>query len=162
MKVITITGGSDGIGAEIARQLARTHGGAVALVLAARKRDLLEQVAAACTALGAQALAVLRRPFARRMPPFEAERWVLPERLEIVRRAHQIISGKLAAGGSWVTTKMGSAAGRLRHVSADVNYSASTRRPDEAQETQVHMPCSRMSGVRQTSRCMGWPSCTWV
>lgn len=58
MKVIIITGGSDGIGAEMARQLARAQGGNVALVLAARNRDLLEQVAAECTALGAQALAV--------------------------------------------------------------------------------------------------------
>ncbi|MYM90336.1 SDR family NAD(P)-dependent oxidoreductase, partial [Rugamonas sp. FT82W] len=46
MKVIIITGSSDGIGAEMARQLARSHGGGVALVLAARNAAALEQVAA--------------------------------------------------------------------------------------------------------------------
>ena len=58
MKVIIITGASDGIGAEIARQLARRHGAGVALVLAARNAAMLERVAAECTAAGAQALAV--------------------------------------------------------------------------------------------------------
>jgi short-subunit dehydrogenase len=58
MQVIIITGASDGIGAEMARQLARRHGGGVALVLAARNAAMLEQVAADCTAAGAQALAV--------------------------------------------------------------------------------------------------------
>lgn len=57
MKTIIITGASDGIGAEIARQLARKHGGGVALVLAARNPELLAQVAAQCAALGAQTLA---------------------------------------------------------------------------------------------------------
>lgn len=56
MKTIIITGASDGIGAEIARQLARKHGGGVALVLAARNPELLAQVAAQCAALGAQTL----------------------------------------------------------------------------------------------------------
>lgn len=58
MKVIIITGSSDGIGAEIARQLARSHGGGVALVLAARNAAMLEQVAAQCAAAGAQTLVV--------------------------------------------------------------------------------------------------------
>ncbi|MYN20187.1 SDR family oxidoreductase [Rugamonas sp. FT107W] len=58
MKVIIITGSSDGIGAEMARQLARSHGGGVALVLAARNVAALEQVAADCAAAGAQTLAV--------------------------------------------------------------------------------------------------------
>jgi short-subunit dehydrogenase len=58
MKAIIITGASDGIGAEMARQLARRHGGGVALVLAARNAAMLEQVAGECTAAGAQALAV--------------------------------------------------------------------------------------------------------
>jgi short-subunit dehydrogenase len=56
MKVIIITGASDGIGAEMARQLARRHGAGVALVLAARNRAALELVAADCSAAGAQAL----------------------------------------------------------------------------------------------------------
>ncbi|WP_332856210.1 SDR family oxidoreductase [Duganella sp. S19_KUP01_CR8] len=56
MKVIIITGSSDGIGAEMARQLARSHGGGVALVLAARNAAALEQVAADCAAAGAQTL----------------------------------------------------------------------------------------------------------
>ncbi|MYM70224.1 SDR family oxidoreductase [Pseudoduganella sp. FT55W] len=56
MKTIIITGASDGIGAEIARQLARKHGAGVALVLAARNVAMLEQVAAQCAALGAQTL----------------------------------------------------------------------------------------------------------
>ncbi|MQA23321.1 SDR family oxidoreductase [Rugamonas rivuli] len=58
MKVIVITGSSDGIGAEIARQLAHSHGAGVALVLAARNAALLEQVAAQCAAAGAQTLVV--------------------------------------------------------------------------------------------------------
>ncbi|ELX12334.1 11-beta-hydroxysteroid dehydrogenase [Janthinobacterium sp. HH01] len=58
MKVIIITGSSDGIGAEIARQLAHRHGGGVALVLAARNVATLEQVAAQCASAGAQTLVV--------------------------------------------------------------------------------------------------------
>ena len=58
MKVIIITGSSDGIGAEMARQLARAHGAGVALVLASRNAAMLEQVAGECAALGAQTLVV--------------------------------------------------------------------------------------------------------
>ncbi|MRW93861.1 SDR family oxidoreductase [Duganella sp. FT80W] len=58
MEVIIITGASDGIGAEIARQLARGQGAGVALVLAARNAAMLEQVAAQCAAAGAQTLVV--------------------------------------------------------------------------------------------------------
>jgi short-subunit dehydrogenase len=58
MRTIVITGASDGIGAEIARQLAAAKGGPVALVLAARNLAMLDAVAAECTALGAQTLAV--------------------------------------------------------------------------------------------------------
>jgi NAD(P)-dependent dehydrogenase (short-subunit alcohol dehydrogenase family) len=58
MRVVLITGGSDGIGAEIARQLAGKEGAGIALVLAARDQDKLDQVAGQCTALGAQALAL--------------------------------------------------------------------------------------------------------
>jgi len=53
MKVIVITGASDGIGAELARQLA---GPGVALVLAARSVDKLEAVARQCK--GAETLVV--------------------------------------------------------------------------------------------------------
>jgi NAD(P)-dependent dehydrogenase (short-subunit alcohol dehydrogenase family) len=58
MRVVVITGGSDGIGAEIARQLAARDGTGVALVLGARDQEKLDQVAGQCTALGAQALAL--------------------------------------------------------------------------------------------------------
>ena len=58
MKIIVITGASDGIGAELARQLAARHRAGVALVLAARDEGRLAQVAAQCTALGAQTLVV--------------------------------------------------------------------------------------------------------
>jgi short-subunit dehydrogenase len=54
-KVIVITGASDGIGAEIARQLATDK---PRLVLAARRREALADVARACEALGAQTLIV--------------------------------------------------------------------------------------------------------
>lgn len=57
-RVVIITGGSDGIGAEIARQLAAREGAGLALVLAARNAQQLEAVADECRALGAQALAV--------------------------------------------------------------------------------------------------------
>lgn len=58
MQVVVITGGSDGIGAEIARQLAARHRADVALVLAARNPGQLAAVARECEELGAQALAV--------------------------------------------------------------------------------------------------------
>ena len=54
-KVIIITGASDGIGAELARQLARDK---PTLVLAARRPDALAAVAAQCEAAGAQTLCV--------------------------------------------------------------------------------------------------------
>lgn len=57
MKVIIITGASDGIGAEMARQLA-VQGKEIALVLAARNLAMLDKVAADCAALGAQTLTV--------------------------------------------------------------------------------------------------------
>jgi short-subunit dehydrogenase len=57
-RVVVITGASDGIGAEIARQLAAKEGAALALVLAARNTQQLDAVARDCMALGAEALAV--------------------------------------------------------------------------------------------------------
>ncbi len=57
MQVVVITGASDGIGAELARQLAAREGATLALVLAARGEDRLAQVAAQCSAHGAQVLA---------------------------------------------------------------------------------------------------------
>lgn len=56
MKTVVITGASDGIGAELARQLAARHGAACALVLAARNTAALETVASQCAVLGAQTL----------------------------------------------------------------------------------------------------------
>ncbi len=58
MKTIVITGASDGIGAEMARQLAASHKSEVGLVLAARKLDALQAVAAHCEAAGAKTLCV--------------------------------------------------------------------------------------------------------
>ncbi len=58
MKIHVITGASDGIGAELARQLAAAHGAQAGLVLAARSEDKLRAVAAQCRASGAQALVV--------------------------------------------------------------------------------------------------------
>lgn len=56
MQVVIITGASDGIGAELARQLAQTHRSALRLVLAARSADKLEQVAQACRTHGSTVL----------------------------------------------------------------------------------------------------------
>jgi short-subunit dehydrogenase len=56
MKIIVITGASDGIGAEVARQLASTEGACVGLVLAARNVSLLNEVAAACSGHGTAVL----------------------------------------------------------------------------------------------------------
>lgn len=56
MSVIVITGASDGIGAEMARQWAARRRGEVALVLAARGADKLEAVADSCRAHGAKVL----------------------------------------------------------------------------------------------------------
>jgi short-subunit dehydrogenase len=58
MRVVVITGASDGIGAEMARQLAAKEGAGVAIVLAARNAELLDAVAGECAALGAQGLTV--------------------------------------------------------------------------------------------------------
>ncbi len=58
MKTIVITGASDGIGAELARQLAQQHRQEAALVLAARNQDLLQQVAEQCRPLGSEVLVV--------------------------------------------------------------------------------------------------------
>jgi short-subunit dehydrogenase len=54
--VVIITGASDGIGAELARQLAREQGAALKLALAARSQDKLEEVAGQCRASGAEVL----------------------------------------------------------------------------------------------------------
>jgi short-subunit dehydrogenase len=56
MRVVIITGASDGIGAEIARQLAAKEGSNIALVLAARNVAMLDAVAASCAAHGASTL----------------------------------------------------------------------------------------------------------
>ena len=56
MPRIIITGASDGIGAEMARQLAQTHQSRLQLTLAARNAANLETVAQQCRALGAQVL----------------------------------------------------------------------------------------------------------
>ncbi|MBY0240543.1 MAG: SDR family oxidoreductase [Burkholderiaceae bacterium] len=63
MRVIIITGASDGIGAEMARQLAQRAAaagtaGQLALVLAARNAAMLDAVAADCAAGGARTLTV--------------------------------------------------------------------------------------------------------
>jgi short-subunit dehydrogenase len=57
-RVVVITGSSDGIGAEMARQLAAKEGAGIALVLAARNQSMLDAVAGQCAALGAQTLVV--------------------------------------------------------------------------------------------------------
>ncbi len=56
MAVVIITGSSDGIGAELARQLAQEQGATLQLVLAARGADKLAAVAQSCEKLGAQVL----------------------------------------------------------------------------------------------------------
>lgn len=58
MIVTIITGASDGIGAEIARQLAAQQKGEAGLVLAGRTQQKLDAVAEQCRALGAQTLCV--------------------------------------------------------------------------------------------------------
>lgn len=56
MQVVVITGASDGIGAELARQWAARGQAEIALVLTARSVDKLEAVAAACREHGARTL----------------------------------------------------------------------------------------------------------
>jgi short-subunit dehydrogenase len=58
MTTIIITGASDGIGAEIAQQLAKQWGPSVNLVLAARRIDKLRDMEAICQAHGAHTLLV--------------------------------------------------------------------------------------------------------
>lgn len=58
MNVTLITGGSDGIGAEMARQLAARERAGIALVLAGRSQEKLDAVAAQCRAHGSEVLAV--------------------------------------------------------------------------------------------------------
>lgn len=55
-RVVVITGASDGIGAELARQWAARHGRALGLVLAARDPQRLAEVARTCEASGALTL----------------------------------------------------------------------------------------------------------
>ena len=55
-QVVVLTGASDGIGAELARQWAARERERVGLVLAARSVDRLEAVAAACRGSGARVL----------------------------------------------------------------------------------------------------------
>ncbi|TDM09659.1 MAG: short chain dehydrogenase [Ideonella sp. MAG2] len=55
-QVVVITGASDGIGAELARQMAQKYGAQCGLVLAARSADKLEAVAEVCRSYGAQTL----------------------------------------------------------------------------------------------------------
>jgi short-subunit dehydrogenase len=59
MRVFVITGASEGIGAEIARQLARKHGADAELILAARNQSRLEEIAQQCRAHGAKAESVM-------------------------------------------------------------------------------------------------------
>ena len=58
MNVTVITGASDGIGAEIARQLAARHGAQAGLALAGRSQQKLDAVAAQCRERGAKVLTV--------------------------------------------------------------------------------------------------------
>jgi len=58
MNVTIITGGSDGIGAEMARQLAAAQGAGLALVLSGRSQDKLDAVAQQCRAHGSEVLTV--------------------------------------------------------------------------------------------------------
>lgn len=58
MKTFVITGASDGIGAELARQLAQRHGAGAGLALAARKETQLEEVASECRGHGSEVLVV--------------------------------------------------------------------------------------------------------
>lgn len=58
MRVVIITGASDGIGAEVARQLAAKEGTGLALVLAARNLAMLDAVAGECAPLGAQTMTI--------------------------------------------------------------------------------------------------------
>ncbi|HEX5356443.1 MAG TPA: SDR family oxidoreductase [Aquabacterium sp.] len=55
-RVVIITGASEGIGAELARQLAQESGSKVSLVLAARSKDKLEHVAQQCRTHGSKVL----------------------------------------------------------------------------------------------------------
>lgn len=58
MIVTLITGASDGIGAEMARQLAARQGAQAALVLAGRSQEKLDAVSAQCRERGAQVLGI--------------------------------------------------------------------------------------------------------
>ena len=58
LQVVVITGASDGIGAEMARQLAQRHGAKLGLVLAARSQHGLESTASHCRGLDAHCLVV--------------------------------------------------------------------------------------------------------
>jgi short-subunit dehydrogenase len=58
MQTFIITGASDGIGAEMARQLAQRHGSEAGLALAARDESRLQDLAAQCRAQGSEVLVV--------------------------------------------------------------------------------------------------------
>ena len=79
-QVVVITGASDGIGAELARQMAAASGATLGLVLCARSAHKLEAVALACQAHGAQTL-------------------VLPLDLSVQDQCRQLIQATLAQWG---------------------------------------------------------------
>jgi short-subunit dehydrogenase len=80
MKIWLITGASDGIGAELARQVAARYGAEVGLVLAARKRDGLDAVAAACRDHGAST-------------------WVVPTDVSVQAQCESLVDETIARAG---------------------------------------------------------------
>ncbi len=80
MRIWLITGASDGIGAELARQVAARHGPQVGVVLAARQLEGLESVASHCRASGAAA-------------------WVVPTDVSVQSQCEALVDQTLAKAG---------------------------------------------------------------
>ncbi|WP_207514315.1 SDR family oxidoreductase [Longitalea luteola] len=103
-KTIVITGASSGVGKAMALELAQ-HG--AKLVLAARRKEALDELAAECNQLGGLALAV-------------------PGDMRSLDAIHQLASQAFQFGGSidvWINNAGVLAAGALEEIPAEVNES---------------------------------------
>ena len=94
MKIIATTEAADGIGAEMARQLATAHGSELSLVLASRNKTLRYEVAAQCAVHGT------RRLVAKTDVSIEACAWLILQGMR--RREREVAMTTKGWLGRWL------------------------------------------------------------